>query len=129
MNPDAEGTVYQDVTFVVEPTRVAAFRDVFGLTAGVPPTFATAAEFEVFPRVIADPELGLDFARVVHGSQEYAFERPIREGEALTVRARIESIKTKGGTGFLTIRTDLLDPDGAVVCVARSQMIERGADG
>ena len=124
MNPAAEGTVYPEVTFTVDPARVAAFRQVFGAAHGVPPTFVTAAEFSVLPDLLADPNLGVDFSRVVHGSQEYVFERPLREGETLVVRTRIASIKHKGGTGFLTIESELRDDDG-VVCVARSQMIER----
>ncbi len=127
MNVGAEGTVYPDVTFVVDPERVAAFRRVFGLREGVPPTFVTAAEFAAFPQVLHDPNLGLDFSRVVHGSQEYAFERPLREGETLTVRARIASVKTKGATGFLTVEMELLDDGGTLVCTARSQMVEREA--
>jgi hypothetical protein len=125
MNPAAEGRVYPDVLFVVDPARVAAFREVFGVDAGVPPTFVTAAEFTVFPRVIGDPNLGLDFTRVLHGSQEYAYERPLVEGETLSVRARIESIRQKGATGFLTVVMELRDDDGQLVCTARSQMVER----
>ena len=128
MNPDAVGTTYPDVPFVVDPARVAAFRKVFGQTEGVPPTFVTAAEFTVFPQVIGDPNLGLDFTRVVHGSQDYTYERPLREGETLTVRARIDSIRAKGDTGFLTVVMELLDTDGGLVCTARSQMVQRGGD-
>jgi len=128
MDPAAQGTVYPDVVFTIDPARVAAFRAVFDQTDGVPPTFVTAAEFAVFPRVIGDPALALDFTRVVHGSQEYAYERPLREGETVTVRARIESIKIKGATGFLTVVMELRDADGELVCTARSQMIERGPD-
>ena len=126
MNPAAEGTVYPDVSFVVDPARAAAFRELFGRSEGVPPTFVTAAEFAVFPQVVGDPNLGLDFTRVVHGSQDYAYERPLREGETLAVRARVDSIRTKGTNGFLTIVMELFDADGALVCTARSQMIERG---
>jgi acyl dehydratase len=125
MNPAAEGTMYPDVPFVVDPERVAAFREVFGLGSGVPPTFVTAAEFTVFPQVIGDPNLALDFTRVVHGSQEYVYERPLREGETLAVRARIESIRQKGATGFLTVVMELRDAEGQLVCTARSQMVER----
>jgi acyl dehydratase len=125
MNPAAEGTSYPDVEFTVDPERVAAFRALFGETQGVPPTFATAAEFAVFPQVIGDPRLALDFTQVVHGSQEYRYERPLREGETLAVRTRIDAIKIKGRTGFLTIVTELRDEDGALVCTARSQMVER----
>lgn len=127
MNPAAEGTVYPEITFVVDREQVAAFRGVFGQTEGVPPTFMSVAEFLVIPTVVADPNLGLDFSRVVHGSQEYTFERPLRDGETLTVRTRIESIRTKGANGFLTIVTELRDTDGALVGTARSLMIERAA--
>ena len=125
MNPAAEGTVYPDVSFVVDPARVAAFREVFGVSDGVPPTFVTAAEFSVFPHVIGDPALGLDFSRVLHGSQEYVYERPLREGETLSVRARIDSIRHKGDTGFLTVVMELRDDEDRLVCTARSQMVER----
>jgi acyl dehydratase len=110
---------------VVDPARVGAFREVLGVSDGVPPTFVTAAEFTVFPHVIGDPALGLDFSRVLHGSQEYVYERPLREGETLLVRARIDSIRHKGDTGFLTVVMELRDEDDQLVCTTRSQMVER----
>ena len=127
MNPAAEGTTYPAVPFVVDASRVAAFRALFGIDEGVPPTFVTAAEFAAFPQIVADRQLDLDFSRVVHGSQTYAFRRALHEGEELAVRARIESIRIRGGNGFVTIAMDLEDADGVVVCTARSQMIERAA--
>ncbi len=126
MNESAEGTTYPDATFVVDPDRVAAFRELFGIAGGVPPTFLTAAEFTVFPAVIEDPHLALDFTRVVHGSQEYRFERPIVEGETLTVRARIESIRRKGAHAFLVLAMDMVGADGLLAAVARNTLIERG---
>jgi hypothetical protein len=129
MDPAAQGITYPDTPFTVEPARVAAFRLAVGQDPpGVPPTFLTAAEFTVFPRVIGDPRLALDFTRVVHGTQEYDIERPLAEGETLTIRTRIDQVKVRGGTGFLTIVTELLDDEGALVATARSQMIERGPD-
>jgi hypothetical protein len=127
MNPAAEGTTYPEVPFVVDPVRVEAFRAVFGLATGVPPTFVTAAEFAVLPQVLGDPSLGVDFSRVVHGSQEYAYARALVEGETLLVRARIDSVRTKGATGFLTVVMELFDAEGGLVCTARSQMVERAA--
>ena len=127
MDPAAEGTTYPAVPFVVDASRVAAFRALFGINEGVPPTFVTAAEFAALPQIVADRQLDLDFSRVVHGSQTYAFRRALHEGEELAVRARIESIRIRGGNGFVTIAMDLEDADGVVVCTARSQMIERAA--
>jgi acyl dehydratase len=126
VNPAAEGTVYPPVTFVVDPDRVAAFRAVFGQVEGVPPTFLTAAEFAVFPPILGDPRLELDFSRVLHGSQEYDHVRPLREGETLTVNARIEAIRAKGENAFMSVVMEMVDAEGATVAVARSTMIERG---
>jgi acyl dehydratase len=127
VNQEAEGLTYPDRTFVVDPVRVEAFGDVVGAGAGIPPTFVAAAEFAIVPTIVADPRLGLDFSRVVHGSQEYAYRRPLRMGEELTVRARIDSIKIRGDNGFLTIVIDLVDASGGSVVECRSTMIERGS--
>jgi hypothetical protein len=125
MNPSVQGKTYPDVTFIVDPARVAAFRHVVGQPEGVPPTFVSAAEFAAFQDVIDDPELALEFSKVLHGSQEYVYERPLVEGERLTVRTKIESIRQRGEVGFLILVTDLTGSDGALVCTTRTLMVER----
>ena len=127
MNPGVEGKRYPDATINVTADRVRAFADAVGAPSGIPPTFPTTAEFAVFPAIVADPELGLDFRRVVHGDQEYEYRRPLKIGEALTVRSTIASIRSKGGLGFLTIETELVGSDGDVAAVGRATMIERPA--
>jgi len=126
MNPEAEGKTYPPVPFVVDAERVAAFARLFGQTQGVPPTFAAVAEFTVFPQVIEDPDLGMDFTRVVHGSQEYEHHRPMRVGEALILTMQIESVNQKGANGFLTLCTRITDDLKSPVCTTRSSMVERG---
>jgi hypothetical protein len=127
MNPEAQGTEYPPVPFRIDPERVAAFREVVGQAEGIPPTFLTVAEFLVFPQVIEDPNVDLDFSRVVHGTQEYVFSRPLREGELLNVHMRIESVRVRSGTGFLIVGMRFLDEGGEPVASARSTMIERAA--
>ena len=128
MNPAAAGKVYPATTFTVDPQRVAAFRKIFEQSEGVPVTFVTSAEFAVMPQIVADPELALDFSRVLHGNQEYEFRRPLREGETLEVRCRLGSIRVFGSNTFLTVVTDLVEPRGDIVCTGRSTLIERAAD-
>ena len=128
MNPSLSGKSYPDATFTVDPQRVEAFRAVFDEPSGIPATFVTAAEFAVFPSIVNDPELGLDLSKVLHGNQEYSYARPLEVGETLTVRTRIESIRTMGANAFLTIATELVGADGRIACTARSTMIERGGD-
>jgi acyl dehydratase len=125
MNVQAQGRRYPDVAFQVTPARVDAFRRVFGQTQGIPSTFITAAEFSLFPLIIGDSAVGLDFTRVVHADQSYVYNRPLVEGETLIVRARIDSIRQRGDTGFLTVVMEMVDQAGEIVAVARSTMIER----
>jgi hypothetical protein len=126
VNPAAEGTTYPEVSFEVTPARVKAFADVFGGGPGVPPTLLATAEFTVMPTIIADPRLGMDFTRVVHGSQEYEYLRAPKVGETLIFRARLDSVKVRGRNGFLTIVMDVVDGSGSLVARCRSTMIERG---
>ena len=125
VNAAAAGRTYEPVSFEITEERVRAFRELFGGPPGVPPTILTAAEFSVFPQIIGDPELALDFRRVVHGSQAYEYHRPLQVGETLMVEARVASIRQKGNNGFLTVEMAMRDAAGAVAAIARSTMIER----
>jgi acyl dehydratase len=126
LNPDLVGKTYPSVEFVLDADRVSAFASAVGHPGGgVPPTFVTAVEFEVLAGVVGDPELGLDYPRVVHGQQEYEWGRPLLVGEVLSAETSIEAIRSKGGLEFLTLRTDLRDEAGRVVVIARSTMIVR----
>jgi hypothetical protein len=127
MNAAAAGKVYPVAPFTVDPERVAAFRRIFDGPSGVPVTFMTVAESFVLREIVADPDLGLDFSRVLHGNQEYECARPLVEGETLSVHSRIESIREMGGNGFLLLVTELIEPGGDVVCTARSTLIERAS--
>jgi acyl dehydratase len=129
MNAALEGKSYPSVLFRVDADHVARFAAAVGEDgASVPPTFVTAPEIAAgLAQVVADAELGLDFSRVVHGEQEYVWQRPVRVGETLEVRSTIESIRAKGRHEFLTLRTAMLDEDGAEVVSARSSLVVRGA--
>ena len=126
VDPKAQGKVYGPVLFEITPDRVAAFRDLFDGPGEVHPTLLTAAEFSLFPAMMGDPELDLDFRRVVHASQVYEYRRPLRVGETLSVEAQVTSIRHKGGTGFLTVEMRFRDGTADLVATATSLMIERG---
>jgi hypothetical protein len=127
MNAALEGKVYPELTFAVDAEHVRRFASAVGDEGdSVPPTFVTVAEIVSGLRhAIADPDLGLDFSRVVHGEQEFEWFRPVRVGETLAVSTAIESVRTKGGHGFLTLRTQMLDASGKTVVVCRSTLVER----
>ena len=58
-----------------------------------PPTFVFAVTFAAATQVVQDPQLGLDYSRVVHGDQKFAYSRPVRAGDRLSVTSTIEAVK------------------------------------
>jgi N-terminal half of MaoC dehydratase len=126
VNLAAAGKRYPEIPFVVDAERVEAFRRaVGGPPDGIPPTFPTAAEFVVFPRIVSDPDVGLDLLHVVHADQTYEYARPLVVGETLTIRSQIADVRERGALAFLVIRTELVGADGEVAVTATSTMLER----
>ncbi|WP_030903959.1 MaoC family dehydratase N-terminal domain-containing protein [Streptomyces sp. NRRL F-5126] len=93
-----------------------------------PPTFVFTITYRAAGEVIADPELGLDFSRVVHGSQKFAYVRPVRAGDRLTVTSTIEAATTRAGSDFVDLRGDVHDASGERVATAWMKLVARAAD-
>ncbi|KNB50079.1 MaoC family dehydratase N-terminal domain-containing protein [Streptomyces caatingaensis] len=93
-----------------------------------PPTFVFAVTFKAAGEVIQDPQLGLDYSRVVHGDQRFAYTRPVRAGDRLTVTSTIEKIKSMAGSDFLTIRGEVHDERGEHVVTAHTMLVARAAE-
>lgn len=92
-----------------------------------PPTFAIAITMAASGAAVVDPDLGLDYSRVVHGEQRFAYTRPIHAGDVLVATATVEDIRTAGRNELMTTKVDLATPEGEHVCTAYSSLVERGA--
>ena len=92
-----------------------------------PPTFAFAITFQAAGAVIRDPELGLDYSRVVHGDQKFAYTRPVRAGDRLTVASTIEAIRSVAGNDILDIRGEVHDESGEHVVTGWTKLVARSA--
>ncbi|MFD7863870.1 MULTISPECIES: FAS1-like dehydratase domain-containing protein [unclassified Streptomyces] len=93
-----------------------------------PPTFVFSITFKAAGQVIEDPQLGLDYSRVVHGDQKFAYVRPVRAGDRLTVTSTIETVKTMAGNDILDIRGEVHDESGELVVTAWTKLVARGAE-
>ncbi|MEU3525523.1 MaoC family dehydratase N-terminal domain-containing protein [Streptomyces sp. NPDC038707] len=93
-----------------------------------PPTFVFSITFRAAGQVIEDPQLGLDYNRVVHGDQKFAYARPVRAGDRLTVTSTIEAIKSLAGNDILDIRGDVHDESGELVVTAWTKLVARAAE-
>ena len=78
--------------------------------------------------VMFDPDLGLDYSRVVHGEQRFAFTRPIVAGDELVVTTTIESIRAAAGNDMITTRGEVSTVSGEHVVTTRSMILSRGAE-
>ena len=129
LNRALVGKSYPGVELRLDAHRVAAFARAVGHPDDrVPPTIATAPELRAgLANVLADPELGVDLARVLHGEQRYTWRRPFEVSETLVAVATIEDIRGRPALEFLTLRTEIRDVSSALVCEGRSTLLHRGA--
>ncbi|GAA3374222.1 MaoC family dehydratase N-terminal domain-containing protein [Streptomyces sannanensis] len=92
-----------------------------------PPTFVFAITFKAAGVVIEDPQLGLDYSRVVHGDQRFSYTRPVRAGDRLSVTSTIESVNSRAGNDILDIRGEVHDESGEHVVTAWTKLVARAA--
>ncbi|MER7579511.1 MaoC family dehydratase N-terminal domain-containing protein [Kitasatospora sp. NPDC096140] len=93
-----------------------------------PPTFPFVVTYGAAGQVVEDPELGLDFTRVVHGDQKFAYTRPVRAGDRLSVEVTIDNIKSLAGNDVLTVRGEVTDATGEHVVTSVMTLVARAAD-
>jgi acyl dehydratase len=146
MNQSLKGKEYEPVSFPVERERVNQFADAIGEDDPIyrdpvaarrfgypeqvaPPTFVTTMQLMTSGQVVMDQELGLNYALVVHGEQEYDWRRPVVVGDVLSAVPRIADIYAKGPNEFLVIEAEIRDTAGELVVIARSTLLSRGTAG
>ncbi|MCW2872228.1 MaoC family dehydratase N-terminal domain-containing protein [Actinacidiphila oryziradicis] len=93
-----------------------------------PPTFAFAITYKAAGQVVDDPELGLDYSRVVHGDQKFTYSRPVRAGDRLSVVTYIDSIKSLAGNDVLSVRGEVSDESGEHVVTAYTMLVARAPE-
>lgn len=91
-----------------------------------PPTFPIVITMRAGAQIVTDPELGLDYSKVVHGEQRFAYQRPVRAGDVLQVVITVESARSASGNDILTNRADVRTTDGELVVTAFSTLVARG---
>jgi len=94
-----------------------------------PPTFGIVLSMTAGRQVVADPELGLDYSRVVHGEQRFVSSRPVRAGDRLTAVVTVENIRSAAGNDMITTRADVSTVEGERVFTAYSTLVARGTAG
>jgi acyl dehydratase len=103
-----------------EAARAAGYADVVA-----PPMFAAVYCGPAIGPAILDPEVGIDFARMVHGAQEFEWGLPVVAGDEITTTAELEEKAERGGLAFFTFKTVSTNQRGETVCEGRWTNIVR----
>ena len=109
------------VYFDREAARSAGFRDV-----PAPPMFAVVYSAGAMGPAILDPEVGINFAAMVHGGQEFSWGEPVCAGDTITTTAEVKDISERDGKGFYVFESVSTNQDGQEVVRATWTNIVRG---
>jgi acyl dehydratase len=147
VNPDYAGRTYPaSDPYEVSRVKIAEFAEAIGdpnpvyrdpaaaRAAGhpdviAPPTFAIVLSMASSREVMADPGLGLNYAMVVHGDQEFSSARPITAGDVIVAQTTISGIRAARNLTMLSTETELRTVGGEHLATARSMLVERPGDG
>jgi acyl dehydratase len=95
----------------VEAARAAGYADVVA-----PPMFACVYSWRALAPVVLDPEVGIDFSRLVHGAQEFTWHEPVVAGDEITTTAELKEKTERAGLGYFTFTTRSVNQRGELVC-------------
>ena len=145
LNRGAIGRTYPaDGTFEVSREHIRRFADAIGDDNPVyrdpaaaravghpdviaPPTFLTTIGLSLHgPSPISDPDVGVDYSRVVHGEQRFVHHRPALPGDVLTATTTITDIRDAGANELLSMEMEIRTTAGELVCTAYNLVVSRG---
>jgi acyl dehydratase len=106
----------------VEAARAAGYADVVA-----PPMFCVVYCGVAIGAAMFDPEVGIDFARLLHSAQEFRWGPLVVAGDEIETIMTVKDISARGEMGFYTFESVSTNQNGATVCVGTWSNIVRGA--
>ncbi len=95
----------------VEAARAAGYSDVVA-----PPMFAVVYAGPAVVQGLFDPELEIDFAHLVHGSQELRWGPLVVAGDEITTTASVKDVSARAELRFYVFETQSVNQRGEAVC-------------
>jgi acyl dehydratase len=143
VNTAAIGKQYEPVTYAVGREKIREYAAAVGETnplhddleaaraAGyadlvAPPMFVVVYGARAILPAMFDPDVGLNFAMMVHGAQEFRWDELVVAGDEITTTASVKEIADRGGMGFYVFETASRNQRGEPVCTGIWTQIVRG---
>jgi acyl dehydratase len=143
VNTQAVGKTYEPTTYAVGREKIKEYARAVGETNPVhldvqaardagysdvvaPPMFAVVYCAPSVGPPIFDPDIELNFAMMVHGSQEFQWGPPVVAGDEITTTASVKDIHEDGGRGYYVFESVSANQRGEEVCRGIWTNIVRG---
>jgi acyl dehydratase len=104
----------------VEAAREAGYADVVA-----PPMFAVVYSGGAIGPALFDSEVGIDFAQMVHGGQEFVWGAPVVAGDEIATEVEVKDVSERGGLEFYVFESRSTNQDGDTVCTGKWTNIVR----
>jgi len=144
ISTDAVGKTYAPATYAVGREKIREYALAVGETNPLhldvaharrkgyrdlvaPPMFCVVYCGAALGPVMFDPEVGIDFARLLHSAQEFRWGPLVIAGDEIATIMTVKDISARGEMGFYTFESVSTNQDGATVCVGTWSNIVRGA--
>ena len=108
--------------FDLEAARAAGYDDLVA-----PPMFAVVYAARAVGPAILDPDVGINFAMMVHAGQEFVWGPAVVGGDEITTTATVKDIADRGGLAFYEFESVSENQRGGTVCTGTWTQIVRGA--
>lgn len=134
MNRDLVGRQYTKLEpFPVTADAAQAYAaatnavDVTAYPGSVPPMYGVAFSLPALGAPLFDPDLHVDMMRLVHGDQDMRFLRPVKPGDVITARSKVDAIIEKSSGEIIEVGITCTNQSGEVVLEAKSGLFVRGS--
>ncbi len=106
-----------------DAARAAGHADVVA-----PPMFAVVYAGRSITPALFDPEVGINFANMLHAGQEFEWHGLVVAGDEIATTTEVKDISERGGMGFYEFETVSRNQRGETVCTGLWRQIVRGAE-
>jgi acyl dehydratase len=105
----------------VQAARAAGYADVVA-----PPMFAVVYSAPALGPMLFDPEIGLNFAMMVHAGQEFEWGPLVVAGDEISTTASVKDISERDGRGYYVFESISKNQRDEQVCRGTWTQIVRG---
>ena len=144
VNLDAIGKTYPPTTYAVGREKIREYATAVGETAPVchhveaaqaagyadvvaPPMFAAVYSSAAIGPPLFDPEIGINFALMVHGGQEFKWGPLVVAGDEISTTVSVKDVSERRGSGLYVFESVSCNARGETVCTGTWSNVVRGA--